>query len=148
MPLGISNKFQVPIPVQMWTVPNSKSHCRHEGINAKVHTQLTHTISMNHVLEGRGGSLRGSFLIGAQTELPMGSRVECSGELASNWAAEFSHLTQRGSVCGPTLRVFCQHQLWDIYSLLPHVPEQPLDTTPATLRIQSTRHINKTLWQI
>lgn len=70
-----------------------------------------HTISMNHVLEGRGGSLRGSFLIGAQTELPMGSRVECSGELASNWAAEFSHLTQRGSVCGPTLRVFCQHQL-------------------------------------
>lgn len=73
---------------------NTKAHCRHESC-----------------FRGEGGSLGGSVLIGAKTELPMGLRVECGGELASVGAAEFSHLTRRGSVCGPTLRVFCQHQL-------------------------------------
>lgn len=36
---------------------------------------------------------------------------EAGGELAADGTAEFSHLIQPGSVCSPTLRVFCQHQL-------------------------------------
>lgn len=74
---------------------------------------------------GLRGSLMDSFLIGGRRRNGWsGSRLDGWGrrELASNWATEFPHLTQRGSVCGPTLRVFCQHQLCDIYSLLPHVP--------------------------
>lgn len=57
--------------------------------------------------------------------------------LASHWTATFSPLSWGGSVCGPTLRVFCQHQLWGIYSLLPHVPGQPLDMAFTSFALQS-----------
>lgn len=51
----------------------------------------------------------------------MGARQDSGGPLACRRTAEPSRLTQAGSVCGPTFRQLCQHQLWDIYGLLPPV---------------------------
>lgn len=90
------------------------SCCHHGGINGKVHTLCVEARQASRGLD------RGQNRWVQRAE----------GGLVSNWAAEFPHLTRRGSVCSPTLRVFCQHQLCDIYSLLPHVPRQPLDTAP------------------
>lgn len=124
------------------------SHSHHEGINAKVHTQLNSIkIRCKHESGWWWGVVGGVGLVihrgagrtadGVEVGL-LGGRRRRGGEvLASNWATEFPHLTQQGSVCGPTLRVFCQHQLCDIYSLLLHVPGQPLDTAPATLGLRS-----------
>lgn len=110
-------------------------------------TASRYAVSMNQVGGGGGGGGGGVGLVihrgagrtadGVEVGL-LGGRRRRGGEvLASNWATEFPHLTQQGSVCGPTLRVFCQHQLCDIYSLLLHVPGQPLDTAPATLGLRS-----------
>lgn len=83
-------------------------------------------------------------------------QYQADRSLETNRAVEFPHVTQRGSVCGPTLKVFCQHQLCDIYRRLPHVPGQPMEKAHVTHKLLQSysmhfHHINKTqkliLWQ-
>lgn len=86
-----------------------------------------YTVIRNHVLDWGGSEgLVPQWSIDRTTN-------GLKGSLVSNWAAEFPHLPRWGSVCGPTLRTFCQHQLCDIYSKLPHLPRQQLDMAPAIL---------------
>lgn len=90
--------------------------------------------------DGQGRSNRFLFLFGTQKVLTRSLRF---GRMWGGWCVsglmKIPQPSGRGSVCGPTLRVFCQHQLCDIYSLLPYVPGKPLAAAPSALRVQVTK---------
>lgn len=91
---------------------------------------LKHAASMNHVFwRGRRGHRH-------------------NGQWEGGWRAEpsSSDLT-RLVLRGPTLRVFCQHQLGDIYRVLPHVPGATIGRD-SRRRTHCAVAIDETLWRV